>query len=65
MNTSSFDRFGGMMAILAAVAGFLYAVAFVVLRDQLLYSLFLMLLGLFGFAALVAVYYRVRETDAA
>jgi len=64
MKTSSFDQFGGWMAILATIAGFLYAVSFVALKDQLLYSLFLTLLGLFGFAALVAVYDRVRETDA-
>jgi hypothetical protein len=65
MKSSSFDRFGGLMAILAAIAGFLYAVSFVVLKSQLLYSAFLTLLGIYAFAALIAVYYRVRETDAA
>lgn len=65
MTTTSFDRTGGLMAIFAAVAGFLYAVSFVVLKDQLLYSLFLTLLGLLAFVALVAVYLRLRNVDAA
>jgi len=65
MKSSSFDQFGGWMAILAAVAGFLYAVSFVVLKNQLLYALFLTLLGIYAFAALIAVFHRVRETDAA
>ena len=64
MNTSSFERFGGWMAILAAIAGFLYAVSFVVLQNQLLYALFLMLLGLYAVPASLALYYRVRGTDA-
>jgi hypothetical protein len=64
MNTSSFERFGGWMAILAAIAGFLYAISFVVLQNQLLYALFLMLLGLYAVPASLALYYRVRGTDA-
>ena len=64
MNTSSFERFGGWMAILAAIAGFLYAVSFVALQNQLLYALFLMLLGLYAVPASLALYYRVRGTDA-
>ncbi|HEX7587510.1 MAG TPA: hypothetical protein VF478_04275 [Anaerolineae bacterium] len=64
MNTSSFERFGGWMAILAAIAGFLYAVSFVVLQNQLLYALFLMLLGLYAVPTSLALYYRVRATDA-
>ncbi|MBI5031097.1 MAG: DUF4386 family protein [Chloroflexi bacterium] len=65
MKTTSFDRMGGLMAILAALAGFLYAVSFVVLKNALLYSLFLTLLGLFAFVALVAVYRRLQKVDAA
>ena len=65
MKTTSFDRMGGLMAILAALAGFLYAVSFVVLKNTLLYSLFLTLLGFFAFAALVAVYDRLQKVDAA
>ena len=44
MKTRSFDKFGGTMAIFGAIAGFLYAVSFVVLKDPLLYALFLTLL---------------------
>jgi hypothetical protein len=65
MKSTSFDQLGGATAIVAGIVGFLYAVSFVVLQDQLLYSLFLTLLGMFAFAALIAVYYRVRDTDAA
>jgi hypothetical protein len=59
-----FERFAGVCAILAGVSGFLYAVAFVVLQSALLSGLFLMLTGLLTTAALVAVYERLRETDA-
>lgn len=52
--SASFERFSGVCAVLAGVSGFLYAVAFVVLQDELLSGLFLML----------AVYERLRETDA-
>lgn len=64
MGMSTFRRFGGLMAILAGIAGFLYAVAFILLQQQLLYSIFLTLLGLFSTAALVAVYESLREIDA-
>ena len=64
MNTSLFERFGGWMAVLAAIAGLLYAISFVFLQNQLLYALFLTLLGLYAVPASLALYYRVRETDA-
>src|SRR3712207_3597662 len=59
-----FERFAGVCAILAGISGFLYAVAFVVLQSALFSGLFLMLTGLFTTAALVAVYERLRATDA-
>ena len=59
----TFERFAGVCAILAGVSGLLYALAFVVLKDELLSGLFLMLSGLLTTAALVAVYERLRETD--
>jgi hypothetical protein len=62
---STFESFAGVCAVLAGVAGFLYAVAFIVLQNDLLSGLFLMLTGLLSTAALVAVYERLRETDAA
>jgi hypothetical protein len=61
----SFERFAGLCGMLAALTGLLYAVAFVVLKDTLLSGLFLMLGGIFSGAVLVALYYRVRETEAA
>jgi len=64
MTHSTFPRFGGLMAILAGVAGFLYAVGFVILQNTLLYSFALVLIGIFSTAALVAVYARVKDTDA-
>ena len=71
--TKSFEVFTGVCAILAGIAGFLYSFAFIVLLlagkapelGALLFPLFLTLLGLFALAALVAVYIRLRETDAA
>jgi hypothetical protein len=63
--SAPFEGFAGRCAVLAGVAGFLYAVAFVVLQSVLLSELFLMLGGLLSVAALVAVYERLRETDAA
>ena len=61
---SSFERFAGLSAILAGIIGFLYSISFVVLKNDLLIALFLMLGGLFSTAALVAVYNRLKETDA-
>jgi len=63
--SASFERFAGACAVLTGVFGFLFAVAFVVLRNELLSALFLMLGGLLTTAALVAVYDRLRQTDAA
>jgi hypothetical protein len=71
MQSTSFERFGGLCALLAGVVGFLYSVAFIVISRQapelggLLSALFLMLGGLLVSAALVAIYHRLRETDAA
>ena len=64
--SASFESFAGICGILAGVAGFLYAVAYVILdKNQLLYGLFMMLGGVFTTALLIGVYYRLRETDAA
>lgn len=63
-SSASFERFAGICAILAGASGFLYAVAFVVLQSALLSGLFLMLGGLLTSIALLAVYERLRETDA-
>jgi len=62
--SAPFERFAGVCAVLAGVSGFLYAVAFVVLQDELSSALFLMVVGLLTSVALLAVYERLRETDA-
>jgi hypothetical protein len=59
-----YERFAGLCAMLTGVTGFLYAVAFILLRNGLLSALFLLLTGFLSSAALVAVYRRVRATDA-
>ncbi len=61
---ASYERFAGLCAILAGVAGFLYSVGFIILRNSLVYGLFQMLGGLLATAALVAVYNRLRTVDA-
>jgi hypothetical protein len=59
-----FERFAGLCGIGAGVVGFLYALAFIVLRNQRLSALFLMLGGLMATAVLVALYERLRQTNA-
>jgi hypothetical protein len=65
LRSASFERFAGVCAVLAGIAGFVFTLAFIVLRNDLLSGLFLMLFGLSSTAALVALYGRLRETDAA
>ncbi|MSP14172.1 MAG: hypothetical protein EXR62_14600 [Chloroflexi bacterium] len=65
MKSMSFERFAGWCAILAGITIFLYAVAFVVLRNMTLYSLLLLLNGLLTTAIMTALYLRLRETDGA
>jgi len=60
---TSFVRFAGWTAILAGISGFLYSIAFIVLRDNLLSALFLLLGGLFSASALTALYQRLRGTE--
>lgn len=62
--SASFERFAGICAALAGVSGFLYAIAFFVLQGPLLSGLFLIVSGLLTTGALLAVYERLRETDA-
>jgi hypothetical protein len=65
MHSASFERFAGGCAILTAIASFLYAVAFVILQNVVLSALFLTAVGLLSSAVLVAVYYRLRQTNPA
>jgi hypothetical protein len=63
MWSRSFERFGGIAAMAAGVASFAYALAFLVVRTPVGASLALLLTGLFGTAAIVAVYGRIRLVD--
>ena len=62
--TSPFERFAGLSAILAGIIGLLYSISFVILKNDVLIALFLMLGGVLSTAVLVAVYNRLKETDA-
>ncbi|MEK7216407.1 MAG: hypothetical protein AAB289_12515 [Chloroflexota bacterium] len=73
MNTlpgSSFPRFGAICAYLSGAAGFLYAVAFIVVSRSapdlggLLSAKMLLLLGLFSSAAFIGLYGMLRQVDA-
>src|SRR5262245_53772048 len=69
MRSPKFERFAGLLAILAGISGFLYSVSFIgIARSNpqlggLLSALFLMLGGLLTSAVVVALYQRLRETD--
>ena len=69
MQSRMFEKFGGVCAGLAGIAGFAYSTAFVIyLHDasrKAVYvdSILLVLGGLLGTAAFVAIYGRVRATD--
>lgn len=62
MNTS-FERFAGWGAVLAGVSGFLYSLAFIVLRSNVFSALFLLLGGLFSALALTALFQRLGGTE--
>jgi hypothetical protein len=68
VTTRSFERFGGLCAALAGVAGFGYSAAFTVyLHDgsrgaQYAYSVLLVVGALFSIATFVALYSRLRAT---
>jgi len=64
-----FERFGGMCAVLAGIAGFGYSTAFVIYlhnasrRAAYVDDVLLLAGGLLSIAAFVAVYGRLRSTD--
>ena len=70
--TTIYESFAGLCAVLVGIGSFLYATAFIILvigerapeLGMLLSSLCLTLIGLFSTTVLVAVYDRLRETDA-
>jgi hypothetical protein len=61
--SGTFERLAGISAIVAGVAGFLYSIAFVFLKQPLLYSILLMVGGLATGVVLVGLYRRLREVD--
>lgn len=61
--SGAYERFAGVCAVLVAVVNFLYAVSFVILKNGVLFSLFLMLGGLISTAVLAALYGRLRVVD--
>ena len=69
MKTAAFEKFAGLSAILAGMAGFLYSLAFIVIArtapsaGALLSALFLAVGGLLSLVALSGLYLRVREVD--
>lgn len=65
MKNSAFVRFAGICAILSGIGGVLYGIAFVILGNQLLYSVLLMLGGLLTSVVLVALYDQLHDSDSA
>ncbi|HVG00980.1 MAG TPA: hypothetical protein VND68_14165, partial [Chloroflexia bacterium] len=59
--TQSFLTLGGVCAVAAGAATLLYSVAFVVLKEPMLYSMLQLVGSLAATVALVALYQRVRE----
>ena len=59
----SYERFAGVCAILTGATGFLYSIAFVVLRSDMLSALFLTLTGLLGTVTIIGIYARLKQTD--
>ncbi len=63
MKDSSFERLGGLLAIVAGAGGLFYTIAFIVLQNGLLSALFLTIVGLASSAAVVALYGRLTNTS--
>lgn len=64
IDSSAFERFAAVCALLVGIGSLAYAIAFLVVKSALFSDLFLMLSGFFITAVLVAIYHSVRETDA-
>lgn len=70
MKTSNFERFGGLCAFVAGLGGLCYSVSFVILSksapdvSNILTPLLLLVGGLLSSAVMLALYQRLRETEA-
>ena len=62
--STPFERFAGVCAVLAGAITLLYSISFILLVNEGLSSLCLLLNGLLATAVMVAVYERLRTTDA-
>lgn len=63
MKSKSYYRFGGYCAIAAGILVLVYSVAFVILKNQFLFSLAQLLGGLATVGAVVVLYGRLKDTD--
>jgi hypothetical protein len=70
MKSVSYERFGGLCAIIAGAGGLGYSISFVIISrsapdvSNVLSPLFLLLGGLLASAVMLALYQRLRETEA-
>src|SRR5262245_7377798 len=64
-SSASFEHLGGYAAIFAALGSLLYSVAFVILKNVVVYSVALAIGGVLTSVIVIAIYFRVRETDVA
>lgn len=62
--TLTYARFAGACAIGAAIAGLAYSIAFVVIKDPLIYSLLLIIGAVLTSVAVIAFADRLRAVDA-
>jgi hypothetical protein len=62
--TTAYERFAGVCAILAGAFTLLYSISFILLVNEALSSFCLLVNGLLATAVLVALYQRLRTTDA-
>ncbi len=62
--SSAYERFAGVCAVLVGALTFLYSVSFIILVNEPLSSFCLLANGLLASAVLVALYERLRASDA-
>jgi hypothetical protein len=63
-SSSAYERFAGVCAILVGALTFLYSVSFIILVNEPLSSFCLLVNGVLATAVLVALYERLRTSDA-
>lgn len=63
--TNQYQRFAALAAFAAGLVGLLYSLSFVMLQNNLLSAFFLLAGGLLSLVALVAIFNRLAEADAA